>query len=680
MAADESLAVLVVRSAEGAGPAELLEREGAKVTLAATAEQALAALDGSPVDLVLVDLDEAHSASAACSLLRGKLGPSTPIAAAVPGSTDEAAGELRRSGADFTLRDPKEMEAFLASWEILARLSMSVRKLERELPRRVKELNDVRTFADELVASLPTRLYVVDEDMRLLFANRTALEEAGLDAGSAMGRRLAEIIPEAAAEDGPLAAIVRRALFDEQRGRIGGMRLPPASGPAAEGGPVEAVERVVDAEARPCHVAGMRCALVTINDITEAWEAESGRRLESRKLTEVVDSIGAGMASLDGSLRFTWTNRVFVEWFGPSTDRNCSEVFARAHAECSECAGPAEPRDCAAVRALAGGEHETVIRHQYTPEGRRRTFQETFARIDEPGGTGSLIVLVQDVTNQADRVEQMRLAERISHAVQGVRDLDELLHLILTCVTTGHALGFNRAFLFLRNRRTNTLEGRMAVGPASAEEAGRVWSELSASQSSLDDAIRDARELAPFETPLFDLIRDLGYPLDDERELAVRAFREGKAILVKDAWEDDRVSPEFRARFGPSELVAVPLLSKGRAVGVLLADNLYNGRPIEERDLAVLDMFAGPAGLAIENAESFADLRESLATLRRTRRQLVDQTKLAAIGRVAAHIAHEIRNPLATIGGFAHSINARPADTDRVSENARVIYEEVMRL
>jgi signal transduction histidine kinase len=630
--------------------------------------------------MAVVDLADTDEAVAACAVIRERLGPTTPIAAvALDGGIeswriepegDDASG-IRSAGADFALHDLGEMTAFLDAWDALARLSKRVRVLEKDIPVRMKELRDVRTFTDELVASLPLKLFVVDEDIRLLFANRTALEAAGLASAAAVGRKLSEITP-AAADDGALSAVIRGAVLDGTPGRIGGMHVPADPRPDDADDPDAGVpeERVVNAEVRPCHVAGMRSALVTISDITNAWQAESGRLRESRKLMEVVDTIGAGLATLDEDLRVTWTNRKFVEWFGANTDRDCREVLADMHGDCV---------DCPARRALAGGTHETVIRHRYGSDGRRRSFQESFARIEEPGGEASLILLIQDVTEQVDQLEQMRLVERISRAVQGVRDLNQLLSLILTCVTTGHALGFNRAFLFLRNRRTNTLNGRMALGPASAEEAGRVWSELS-DQRSLDDALRDARHIAPLETPLFELIRDCRYSLDDATELPVRVFRERRAILVRNAWDDERVTPGFRGLFGTTEFLAAPLLSKGRSVGVLMADNLYNSRPIGTRDLEVLEMFASPAGLAIENAEAFADLRESLHTLKRTRRQLVDQTKLAAVGRVAAHIAHEIRNPLATIGGFAHAIGSRPMPEERVRDNAKIIYDEVRRL
>jgi hypothetical protein len=390
-----------------------------------------------------------------------------------------------------------------------------------------------------------------------------------------------------------------------------------------------------------------------------------------RSLEGVVNTVGAGLSVLGPDLRFTWTNRTFDGWFGPSAGLACLEVFGRSREDCL---------DCAARRALETGAPEIEVWHTYLPDGSRRTFRNDFSRVLDPESGPSLVVLTQDITAQIDRMDEMQLVERIGRALQGVRELDELLHVILTCVTTGHALGFNRAFLFLRNRARNALDGRLAVGPASAEEAYRIWGELSEKQRSLEDALRDAGRKPTEELPLASLIRELSYPLDDPRELPVKVFHERKTALVRDARTDGRVTPEFRERFSATELVAVPLVSKGRSLGVIVADNLYNRRPIGARDLELLETFSSPAGLALENAEAFADLQESLETLKRTRRQLVDQTKLAAVGKVAAHIAHEIRNPLATIGGFAHALRSRPEGAERVGESAQIIYDEAMRL
>ena len=48
-----------------------------------------------------------------------------------------------------------------------------------------------------------------------------------------------------------------------------------------------------------------------------------------------------------------------------------------------------------------------------------------------------------------------------------------------------------------------------------------------------------------------------------------------------------------------------------------------------------------------------------MAELKQTQAQLVQSTKLAAIGELAANIAHEINNPLTTVLGFASFIAER---------------------
>jgi hypothetical protein len=111
-----------------------------------------------------------------------------------------------------------------------------------------------------------------------------------------------------------------------------------------------------------------------------------------------------------------------------------------------------------------------------------------------------------------------------------------------------------------------------------------------------------------------------------------------------------------------------------------MADNIYSGRPITEEHAEMLGMFANQAGLAIENARTYAQLRDKMGRLRSAHTRLVHSENLATIGRMAAHVAHEIRNPLTTVGGFARSILKHPEKVDRSRDSAEVICEEVERL
>jgi PAS domain S-box-containing protein len=67
-----------------------------------------------------------------------------------------------------------------------------------------------------------------------------------------------------------------------------------------------------------------------------------------------------------------------------------------------------------------------------------------------------------------------------------------------------------------------------------------------------------------------------------------------------------------------------------------------------------------------------------ISELKKLREQLQASEKMAALGEVAAKVAHEIRNPLVSVGGFARRLEARL--DGRLKEYAAIITKEVMRL
>jgi PAS domain S-box-containing protein len=73
----------------------------------------------------------------------------------------------------------------------------------------------------------------------------------------------------------------------------------------------------------------------------------------------------------------------------------------------------------------------------------------------------------------------------------------------------------------------------------------------------------------------------------------------------------------------------------------------------------------------------FRDLRER----KRMEEELVRSERLAALGNMAAHISHEIKNPLMLIGGFARQVLKDVAqDPQKNQEKLQIIVDEVKRL
>lgn len=161
----------------------------------------------------------------------------------------------------------------------------------------------------------------------------------------------------------------------------------------------------------------------------------------------------------------------------------------------------------------------------------------------------------------------------------------------------------------------------------------------------------------------------------------------GKTVAIENLHTDPRVrdSGEAKKR-GLEALLTAPLRVGRRNIGAL---RLFLGVPhvFGDEEIELLESLASQAAIAIENARLYHQvktahekLQKSYEELHSAQVELVKKEKLAALGEMSALVAHEIRNPLTAVRGFAQRVQRKVADQPRLAQSCQIIIDEVDRL
>jgi signal transduction histidine kinase len=288
------------------------------------------------------------------------------------------------------------------------------------------------------------------------------------------------------------------------------------------------------------------------------------------------------------------------------------------------------------------------------------------------------------------RMVELTILYEVSLALQKTLDEQKAIHTILIGVTHGRGLGFNRAFILLVDPKEVWLEGRLAIGPSSAEEASVIWQELRRRHQSLAEILNNTDEFGiRVNRKVNEIVSQFRIPLIKDDDPLIQIMKSRMVALA----QDGRFEPHGFEVGSLSNMLEMdsfgvaPLYLGSKDLGVLIADNAITHAVIDPASLRLLQIYAQQASAAIQNTRLYRELMEKVEfcervnqTLQENQHHLLQVERLSTIGRMAALLAHEIRTPLVSIGGFARKMLRSTHPHDPRKEEMEIIVSEVIRL
>jgi len=166
--------------------------------------------------------------------------------------------------------------------------------------------------------------------------------------------------------------------------------------------------------------------------------------------------------------------------------------------------------------------------------------------------------------------------------------------------------------------------------------------------------------------------------------LQIRALEERQVFSVDDGDSDARVNADLARRWGAASGIVAPLSAHDRTFGLLLITSTAARRWTRDQ-MDVAEALASQASLALDNAWLYDEARRAYQELKDAQQRILRTEKMAVLGTFASGLAHEVRNPLNSIGLQLSLLERRIARVEaglgrEMTDRVGIIHEEVQRL
>jgi signal transduction histidine kinase len=172
-----------------------------------------------------------------------------------------------------------------------------------------------------------------------------------------------------------------------------------------------------------------------------------------------------------------------------------------------------------------------------------------------------------------ERARQLSALNEVGSVITSTLDLSAVLNLIMDKAV--ELIQAEAGSLVLMDQDTSELVFRVTAGPGSADLVGKRL---------------------PAGTGIMGTV-----------------VQEHEPVIIRDAQSDERWAGEQDEEFVTRSIIAVPMVSRGRAIGVIELLNRRDGIPFDEDDARLLTAFAANAAVSIENARLFTQTDQALA-------------------------------------------------------------------
>ena len=168
-----------------------------------------------------------------------------------------------------------------------------------------------------------------------------------------------------------------------------------------------------------------------------------------------------------------------------------------------------------------------------------------------------------------------------------------------------------------------------------------------------------------------------------DKALALWLGMTGRTLIVEETSFRGGAYTKMRAVVAQLEAervaLVVPLFMEGEVTAVLVVGEKLSGEIFDTDEIELLEMLAGETVIALKNAGLYQDLQSRMEELQRTQESLVESAKLAAVGELAASVAHEINTPLMVILGNSNLLLRQLPSNSPASAKVSIIEMEAHR-